>query len=385
MNKKLFSIILTIVVYLVFTGSSYMLFSSGAQKQQEKIAKTVKESNDFQALTFDPAKPKTETCPLNGAKYSKEQSDWWKEHRPLGIMIENHEESRPQSGLSFADVIYESIAEGGITRFLAVFYCQDGGIVGPVRSARTYFLDWVSEYGQYPLYTHVGGANTSGPADALGQIIDYGWNLYNDMNQFSIGFPTFKRDEGRQDRPVATEHTMYSTTSKLWQVAKSRGLTNKDKDGQMWDKTFEPYTFKEDQSGGSINTIHIEFWEGYKAYAVDWTYDPQTDTYTRNNGGAMHKDRNTGKQFIAKNIVVLKMKESSANDGYEGNAHRLFKNKGTGDAIIFQDGKEIKGKWKKADREDRTVITGPDGKSIAFNRGLIWFEILPQDGVLSTK
>ena len=130
---------------------------------------------------------------------------------------------------------------------------------------------------------NVGGANTPGPANALGQIEDYGWNQYNDLNQFSIGFPTFRRDESRLGREVATEHTMYSTTSKLWEVSKSRGLTNVDKERVAWDKTFEPYDFKEDAplgDRGTIKNIHIEFWAGYSAYFVTWTYDAEKNITT---------------------------------------------------------------------------------------------------------
>ncbi len=209
------------------------MFSKKSGNSSETISATpVDEAkkNDYDAVTFDGNAERTESCPLNGVKYSKKQRQWWEEHRPLGVMIENHQEARPQSGISFADVTYEAVAEGGITRTMNVFYCQDGGIVGPVRSARTYFLDYISEYGDHPLYVHVGGANTSGPANALGQIDDYGWSSYNDINQFSVGFPTFKRDESRLGHEVATEHTMYSTTSKLWAVGKSRGLTDKNKE-----------------------------------------------------------------------------------------------------------------------------------------------------------
>ncbi|GIW64151.1 MAG: hypothetical protein KatS3mg092_0084 [Patescibacteria group bacterium] len=84
--------------------------------------------------------PKTEECPINGAFYSKSQRQKWEARRPLGVMIENHVEARPQSGLSSADVVFEVVAEGGITRFLSVFYCQDAPYIGPIRSARIYFI-----------------------------------------------------------------------------------------------------------------------------------------------------------------------------------------------------------------------------------------------------
>lgn len=384
-NNKLIIILVAIGLYLISTGVSYALFSKSAVLPK-KIATTVEvanKGNDYEALEFDRSKPKTEECPLNGAMYPKEQRNWWEQHRPLGIMIENHEEARPQSGLSFADVIYEAVAEGGITRFLAVYYCQDAGIVGPIRSARTYFLDFISEYGSYPLYAHVGGANTPGPANALGQIVDYGWNAYNDLNQFSIGFPTFKRDESRLGHPVATEHTMYSTTSKLWDVGQKRGLTDKDKKGNRWYDNFLQYSFKDDlfeSQRPESQKIEVEFWTNQPKYTVEWIYDKKSNSYLRENGKKIHLDNNTKKQLQAKNIVVLFMQESRANDGYEGNLHLLYKTRGTGKALIFQDGKEIRATWRKASRESRTELIDTKGKEIEFNRGLIWFEIIPTDG-----
>ena len=387
MKDKKLIITLAIGIYAAFAFFSYAFFSSGTSfvskgNEDETPGKT--EANDYEAIVFDQSKPKTEECPLNGAKYSKEQRDWWEKHRPLGVMIENHTEARPQSGLIFADVVYEVVAEGGITRFLAVYHCQDAGIVGPVRSARTYFLDFISEYGEYPLYAHVGGANTPGPANALGQIEEYGWGGYNALNQFSIGFPTFKRDEARAGRSVATEHTMYSVTSRLWEVAGERGLTNVDEDGNSWDENFTQYEFKEDDPAGGAQTISYSFMGGYGDYSVAWKYDPATNSYLRENGGEAHMDRNPKKQISAKNVVILFMREGRANDGYEGNLHMIYGTKGKGNAILFQDGKEIKASWSKADREDRLVLTAA-GKEVAFNRGLIWFSVLPTDGEVDVE
>ncbi len=384
------SILILVAAYVVSTGISYAVFSQSGlvTKKATPVPLPVTKDKDGK-VTFDTSLPKTESCPINGVMYSKPQKEWWSRHRPLGIMIENHEESRPQSGLSSADVVYEAVAEGGITRFLTIFYCQDGGQVGPVRSARTYFVDFISEYGTSPLYAHVGGANTPGPANALGQITDYGWTGHNDLNQFSIGFPTFWRDYDRLGRTVATEHTMYSTTSKLWDfAAKSRKLTNVDEDGKTWDATFVPYAFKDDASVGerpASQEVHVEFWSGYKDYFVDWTYNKATNTYSRKNAGAPHLDKNNGKNLSAKNVVVLYMDESNANDGYENNLHLLYDNKGTGKAVILMDGKRINGTWKKASRTARTQLFDSAGSPIKLNRGLIWFTVLPTDSVITVK
>lgn len=383
-----FTIIL-IVVYVLTTIVSFVVFS-GLIKSLSTVQSPVPSAvTDGSKTLFDDSLPKTEACPLSGQLFSKQQRQWWEEHRPLGVMIENHEESRPQSGLSKADVVYEAVAEGGITRFLVVFYCQDAEIVGAVRSARTYFLDFISEYGDYPLYAHVGGANTPGPADALGQIRQYGWQNYNDLNQFSIGFPVFYRDYDRLGRTVATEHTMYSTTTKLWDYAKEeRGLSNVDEDGNSWDEEFVYYEYKVDAADGArpaTQSISYNAWDGYGDYAVDWQYNRSTNSYVRSNGGQPHTDLNTEQPITAKNVVVLFMRESSANDGYPGNLHLLYGTIGKGDAIVFQDGKEIEATWSKKNRTARTIITDSRGKEIEYNPGLTWFSVLPLNTDVDVK
>lgn len=392
MNKKKIAIILSILaVYGVSTGLSYALFSQTAVVKKEEVVSSsaaIPGKNGGEGMTFDETLPKTEPCPLNGELFSKQQRDWWDKHRPLGIMIENHANARPQSGLSAADVVYEAVAEGGITRLLALYHCQDAGTVGPIRSARVYFLHFVSEYGKYPLYTHVGGANTPGPADALSQIYELGWNSYNDLNQFSIGFPTFWRDYDRLGHTTATEHTMYSTTTRLWEFAKTRGLSNVDKEGKEWDGKFVSYSFKDDapvSQRGSSQTVHVEFWSGYGEYFVDWAYDSKSNRYTRSHGASSHVDRNNNEQLSAKNIVVLFMQESSANDGYENNIHLLYKTRGTGKAAVFLDGKRINGTWRKEEKAARTLLFDENNQPLKLNRGTLWFEIVPTTGVVTDK
>jgi hypothetical protein len=116
-----------------------------------------------------------------------------------------------------------------------------------------------------------------------------------------------------------------------------------------------------------------------------FTYDPIANIYKRNVGGVAHIDRNTNKQLTAKNIVVLTMIESHANDGYTDNEHLLYKTKGTGKANIFMDGKQIVGTWEKDTRTSRTLLFDSAGLPIKLDRGTIWFEILPTDGILTVK
>ena len=395
LNKNV--VITSVLVYAEATLTSFWFFTKNADfasslanyrilnNETNTNTNTVKTgaSGDSAAAEAAAKEPKTEECPINGAMYGKTQRQRWESRRPLGVMIENHTEARPQSGLSSADVVYEAVAEGGITRFLSVFYCQDAPYLGPIRSARIYFLKLLQGYGEYPLYAHVGGANTDGPADALGEIVDIGWSQYNDLNQFSVSFPTFYRDYDRlPDR--ATEHTVYSSTSKLWDYAAAkRKLTNVDEKGVKWDKTFKKWTFKDDakpEDRGTTTKIDFGFWTQFVSdYGVVWNYDKASNSYSRTNGGKPHLDKNNGKPITSKNVVVVFAKESVANDGYEAGQHLLYKIIGTGDALIFQDGKVIKGGWSKKSEEDPLIFSDASGKEASLVRGKVFVEILPLD------
>lgn len=365
-------------LYLLSAGVSFAAFSYLKTTPGKPSLLSPSEIQQKRA-GIDPNAPKTEECPLNGKMYTKAEREIWETRRPLGIMVENHEESRPQSGLTRADVVYEAVAEGGITRFLAIFYCGASAQevqVGPVRSARTYYLDWISEYGDWPLYAHVGGANKPGSTDALGQIVEYGWNLYNDINQFSVGFPTFWRDYERLGRPVATEHTMYSTTDKLWKVAKERELTGKNEDGEAWDENFISWNFKDGQppSSAKITTVSFPFWEGYEEYFVTWKYDSSVNAYKRENGGQPHKDLNNDEQISVNNAVVMFTRERGPLNELK---HLLYGTVGKGQALIFQNGEVIEATWTKSSRTARTKFLDKQGAEVSFVRGPVWIEVLP--------
>src|SRR3989344_5492903 len=210
-NKKFMFFVSLLGVYLFSTGTSLALFSylkSGPEGGAKKVAE--------ERGRIDPNLPKTEECPINGKMFSKPERDIWEKRRPMTAIIENHLDSRPQSGLSYADVVYEAVAGGGITRFLSVFYCgasaQDIKIA-PVRSIRVYFIDWAAEYSANPLLVHTGGANTicndcpggvksrgdvAPEADAFRMLLKMGWRAPqgNAMDAgTNLGFPAVKRDQ----------------------------------------------------------------------------------------------------------------------------------------------------------------------------------------------
>lgn len=380
MNKK-FVIAASVLMFGISTYFSYAFFNPIVGKGASGGAFTPVADDIIEAETEDGEfeGARKQECPINGEMLTDKHRSNWEKRRPLGVAIENSTDARPQSGLTSADAVYEFVAEGGITRFLGIFYCRDAKFVGPVRSARVYFIDMLQGYGNFPLYAHVGGANTPGPADALGKIDKLKWSRYNDMNQFSIPFPTYYRDYSRLG-DVATEHTMYSSTTKLWEFAASkRNLTNVDEDGTKWDETYTPWTFVDGKAGtGTTNAISYDFWTGKAAWAVSWKYDSAANSYIRSHGDkVVHTDLNNKKPISPKNVIVMLVKESIANDGYEGQ-HMLYGTQGKGDAFVFQNGDEpIKATWRKAKETDLVRFYDSSGEEIPMVRGQVWISGIP--------
>ncbi|MBI4062546.1 DUF3048 domain-containing protein [Candidatus Gottesmanbacteria bacterium] len=367
-----------LALFLIATGVSFALFSYLGRIPGLSSLSPLGPQDHF---VVDPSLPKTEPCPINGALFSKPEKELWAKRRPLAVMIENHAEARPQSGLSDADVVYEAVAEGGITRFMGIFYCgaAEPVTIAPVRSARTYFLPWVLEYDA--LYNHVGGAGrcydttVDERAKALCQIEEWG---IKDMDQFGISFPTCYRNYDRLDHPVATEHTMVCFTDKLWKLAAERGLTNVDSKGVAWDTSFQPWTFKDDPPAGgrgASSSASFVAWKGYeREYGVRWDYDPNVNMYKRSSGGVPQADLENQQQLSAKVVVILFVREIGPVDNH---AHLLYNNVGSGDGQIWQDGKVTKITWKKPQRTSRTKFYDTKSAEVQLNRGQIWIEMLP--------
>lgn len=408
MNPTILKISSYLGIFLIFFGTSYYLFgqlvpissSNFSKSVNTNIPTTTQKQTGF--ISF--SGPKNEVCPLNGALFTKEEKDIWSQRRPLAIMIENHTDSRPQSGLQNADIVYETVAEGGITRFMGIFYC--GAVrgaankydIGPVRSARTYFLDLASEYADVPLYTHVGGANcsaatTGGPcttnrkALALEQIDSYGWTkkgTWGDLSEFSLSYKVCRREPDRVGDGVvrATEHTMYCNSSELWNVAALRGLTNiTQAKNSSWDKGYRSWIFNQKEAASSTaSSFSFDFWAGYKDYSVTWTYSPTQNEYLRSNGSKQHIDFNTQQPIVTKNVVIQYAKETRSIDEH---LHNLYDVIGSGKGVLMQNGTKQDITWTKSNRTSRTVFRDAAGKEVNFVPGQIWIEILPIGNIIS--
>ena len=388
------TLLLVLGLYLVSSLVSFGFFSYFGSS--DSLATTVAPDSEAETetllselLEIGPDEEKDQACPLNGKYYTQTERQAWEKRRPLAVMIENHPEARPQSGLSEADVVFEAIAEGGVTRFMGIFYCgvqRFDTTLAPVRSARTYFIDWASGFNR-PLYVHVGGANLPGPADALGQLSDYGWVGENDLNQFSIGYPTFVRDYNRvEGKEVATEHTMVSTTEGLWEVGEERGWTNLSRErkygrktigGDDWQDDFEPWAFQDSQpEAGQVREIAYDFWSGYGDYSVRWEFDADSNSYKRFMGGESHIDLNNNKQIQAANVIVLLTTEKGPIDEKK---HLLYGTTGSGDALLFKNGEVEEVTWTKKTRTDELDFVDDRGKQVPLARGLTWISVVSKD------
>lgn len=286
--------------------------------------------------------------------------------RPVtAIMIENTPapDGRPQSGLKEAGVVYEAIAEGGITRFVALYQESRPRLIGPVRSVRPYYVEWASAYA--PVVAHVGGSQR-----AL-QMIRSG-NYGVDLDQFFNGGTYWRVD----DR--AAPHNVYTSFDKLDALAQAKGKTS---------STFTGFTRKDEpklakiaearkQGATQANTINIDVSSG--SFHVEYAYQENSNTYKRSHNGEVHTDREAG-EITPKVVIAIKVAMSTEmEDGYR----EQITTTGTGQAYIFQDGTVTECTWSRENEKSRLVLTGSDGKEIALNRGQTWITALAhQKGV----
>ncbi len=395
LNTKSLNVKIIVSLFLSFAlsfGATYAFFPVGSSNLVSPASDAEK-----QRLTAGfgqyADKPKTEICPINGALYSKEEKALWEQRRPILAMIENHVDARPQSGLSSADIVYEAVAEGGITRFMGVFYCgaqADSTKVGPVRSARIYFVNLAAEFNT-PIYMHVGGGNCSRDeasnqctsnkkAFALEELQKLGWRKPggNDFDTIGdIGVPVMKRDFNRlgADKVLATEHTYLGYLNFAWKEALKRGYATTMSKGETWLSGYKSWKFGSAEAKGSpATTISYDFWKNTPDFTVSWSYDPNTKTYLRKLGGAPHTDLDTQKQLSASNVIVQFTKEEGPLDDHK---HMFYYVIGEGTGLYFHDGLAQEVKWKKAKQTDRTMFYDLTGKEIIFTPGQFWVSILP--------
>lgn len=266
----------------------------------------------------------------------------------FGVMIENSAEAWPLSGLEEAFLVIEAPVEAGIPRFLAFFDAnQTVEKIGPVRSARPYYIDWAQEFGA--LYTHVGGS----PA-ALEQIRNSG--LF-DLNQF-WNDKYFWRSPDR-----LAPHNVYTSSELL-----NRVLINQE-ESQKFD--YGLWSFKDDAPVENSLDSDLSLYQDSSLYQVYWQYNREENNYLR----LQHNEemKASDGDFIKANNVAVVYTTISIIDSI---GRREIETVGQGEALVLQDGKQITAVWKKEAAEDRLRFYAEDGKEIKWNAGKTWIEVL---------
>ena len=287
-------------------------------------------------------------CPMDGVLTTKDRAS----RHPIAVSIENYPDARPQSGLNEASLVYETPTEGGITRFLAFYVENDVSELGPVRSARIYFLDWLLEF-DAP-FAHCGGN-----ADALAEIktLDI-----KDLDEFTYAAPYWRS----KDRYAP--HNLYTSTENLWNQATKNNWTDPI--------SYESWQYKDDlleSNRSKDGQINIQY--ANPSFRVSYIYNPKDNNYLRSYSGKAHIDEPTQKQLSSKNVALMWVSTWPLYDPENGWAIKTISE---GQAKVFLDGKVVSGTWRKTSRENRTKFFDESGSEIVFNRGQTWICVLPQ-------
>jgi hypothetical protein len=258
----------------------------------------------------------------------------------LGVMIENSIPARPQIGLDAAGIVFESLTEGGITRFLALYQEDVPEIVGPVRSLRPHFLDWAMGFDAS--IAHVGG---SAQALQLAERRDS-----KSLNQFHHSKPYY-RDNSR-----VAPHNMYAKVEDLRQL-------QQELDHSKSQFVEIPRSNDSPSQDPQASKVTINF--SGPDYLVEFRYDAASNSYTRHLAGKPHIDQATKQPITVKNVIVIKT------DG--------LRTIGSGEALIFKDGNVQQVRWQKTTYENRLQIIDDQGNEVPLNRGQSWFAAIPKE------
>ena len=284
---------------------------------------------------------------------------------PIAVMIDDHPDARPQSGFNDASVVWQAPAEGGIPRYMLIFQDRIPPSVGPVRSARQYYIAWAAEWDA--VYAHVGGS-----PQAMATLREQGrGQLVYNADEFRWGGVYFHRTRDR-----FAPHNVYTSGKELWQLARRLGAK---------DATMKPaWRFVADKhfllrpKGGTITTV-------YPWNTITYRYDRTTNTYRRSVSGEKRQvDRGREKFVAPKNVIVMVMSFGRLNDGSKKN--RLEAQFiGRGPAWIATNGKTIKGTWRKTSMTSPTRFFDAKGKVVRLTAGQTFVQVMPRGSKITIK
>ncbi len=358
-NKKKIAILLIVLTLLV-----------GCTGQEEVVEQTTIEkiTTTRPPVTATTQLPTTTTEPLNvpqeGEVYSAINgtiiSEASAEQRPLAVMMDNFYAARPQAGLNDADIVYEAYVEGQITRYMAVFQSKLPELIGPIRSARPYYLRLALEYDAY--YAHVGGS--------MQAMADLKTLKIADVDGLASGKDTFWRKKHKK-----IPNNMYGSSESLIAWGNRRKYRTEAK--------FDSWLFGDDYGAESTKTLaklEITYREPKEEkdkfrYKIAFEYDKDRQIYLRAVNGEPYLDEVTEEQLYADSIIVQRAK-TKVIDSYGRLAIDLV---GSGTGYYLYDGKVIPITWQKQSERAKTRYYTMDGDELVFKRGKIWVQLVKLD------
>ena len=271
--------------------------------------------------------------------------------RAVAVMINNHPKARPQSGLNQADIVYELLAEGDVTRFLAIFQSEQPEMIGPVRSSRDYYIELAKGYDS--LYI------AHGYSPEAKELLDQGY--IDNLNGMQYDGTLFKRESFRQ-----APHNSYISFENVLKGAKER---NYAMEGEP-----EPLAFlsKEDAKaiqGEDADSAMISYLDN-ELFNVIYEYDAAREKYKRYSNGELTADYKSGEPVLLDNIFIAEADHKVVDSAGRRDINLTSGGKG----YLLQKGKVTEVKWENIDGRILPVL---NGKQAGLVPGKTWINIVP--------
>ncbi len=351
MTRRTIVIVLVVVLALVLVAVGLV----ACKKESPEVVGNWPEA-DTERTIAKPIEPPR--WPLTGLEAPSAEAVT---QRVVSVKIENSIESRPQTNLQLADVVYESVTEGGITRFNAMFHSQAPEELGPVRSARLSDTYIVPQY--HALFGFSGASPTVNAAVNAADIE----NLSEDAG---VTGP-FTRSKKH-----SAPHNLFASVSAFRAEGEKRGMpATMSITGLAFDRVASA------EATPTITQVTIPF-SSYNT--VTWTYDPATKSYLRENNGKVFKDAGTGEQLRATNVVVMWAQHKTASSDVAGSTTYEIVLTGSGLATVFRNGQRYDCTWE-ATADAPPVFKAPDGTQVKLSPGNTWMQVIRPDVNISMQ
>lgn len=349
MENKSTKILIAIVIILVITTG--VLFT----------IKIIKEKNNGSDEVISLGTEVLDKKKNENGKNEKNLTTFNGIDRPIAVMIDNHKSAMPQAGLNDAYIVYEMIVEGGETRLMALFKGKNLDKIGPIRSARHYFLDYALE--NDAIYVHYGWS-----PQAERDIAKLGVNNVNGLVQSANDF---WRAKGK-----SSPHNVVSTTKNILNIAEAKDYSLKSDKKSVLNYVSDEVNLDSEQKANKFSIKYSDY------NTVSYTYNSDSKKYLRYSRNTKQVDWDTKENVFAKNIIITFVKNSTLNDG-ENKGRQTLDNVGTCDGYYITNGKAIKIKCEKKSRKEQTVYKDMQGNEIKVNDGNTFIQICPIDAKVS--